>query len=288
MQRFFVTAATTLAFAFIFLGSLAAQQGSTSTKSSSSKTSAAPGKTSASAEAKSTSKPLTLTTEKDKVSYAIGMNIGQGMKAESLDVDPNILAQGLKDALSGGKTAMTEAEAKETLTKLRTDMIAKKQAERQKQGDANKQQGEQFLAANKTKEGVVALPSGLQYKVLTQGTGAKPGATDTVTCNYRGTLIDGTEFDSSYKRGEPATFAVNQVIKGWTEALQLMPVGSKWQLFIPSDLAYGANGAGQQIGPNAALIFDVELLSIKEKAGAQPGSQPSEEPKAQPSSPPKQ
>ena len=288
MQRFFVTAATTLAFAFIFLGSLAAQQGSTSTKSSSSKTSAAPGKTSASAEAKSTSKPLTLTTEKDKVSYAIGMNIGQGMKAESLDVDPNILAQGLKDALSGGKTAMTEAEAKETLTKLRTDMIAKKQAERQKQGDANKQQGEQFLAANKTKEGVVALPSGLQYKVLTQGTGAKPAATDTVTCNYRGTLIDGTEFDSSYKRGEPATFAVNQVIKGWTEALQLMPVGSKWQLFIPSDLAYGANGAGQQIGPNAALIFDVELLSIKEKAGAQPGSQPSEEPKAQPSSPPKQ
>ena len=133
-------------------------------------------------------------------------------------------------------------------------------------GDSNKQAGEAFLAANKSKEGVVTLPSGLQYKILTQGSGPKPTAGDSVVCNYRGTLLDGTEFDSSYQRGQAATFPVGQVIKGWTEALQLMPVGSKWQLFIPSDLAYGSRGAGPSIGPNATLIFEVELLSIQDKA----------------------
>jgi FKBP-type peptidyl-prolyl cis-trans isomerase FklB len=147
------------------------------------------------------------------------------------------------------------------------------QQERMQQlGAANKTEGETFLAANKAKDGVVTLPSGLQYKILKAGAGPKPAATDTVTVNYRGTLINGTEFDSSYKRGQPATFGVTGVIKGWTEALQLMPVGSKWQLFIPADLAYGERGAGADIAPNATLIFEVELLSIKapEKAAEKP------------------
>jgi FKBP-type peptidyl-prolyl cis-trans isomerase FklB len=145
----------------------------------------------------------------------------------------------------------------------------------QKTGEINKKAGEDFLAQNKTKPGVVALPDGLQYKILKEGTGPKPTANDTVVCNYRGTLLDGTEFDSSYKRGQPATFPVSGVIKGWTEGVQLMPVGSKWQLFLPADLAYGNRGAGQDIGPNATLIFEVELLSIQSKAAAQaPNSNP--------------
>jgi FKBP-type peptidyl-prolyl cis-trans isomerase FklB len=193
------------------------------------------------------------------------MNIGQGMKKDGVDVDPRILEQGLKDALAGTKPLMTDAEAQTVMTEFRTAMMKKKQEEAQRVSESNKQAGQQFLAANKTKEGVVTLPSGLQYKILKEGTGPKPTATDTVTVNYRGTLIDGTEFDSSYKRSEPTTFGVNQVIKGWTEALQLMPVGSKWQLFIPSDLAYGERSPGAEIGPNSTLIFDVELLSIKEK-----------------------
>jgi FKBP-type peptidyl-prolyl cis-trans isomerase FklB len=145
-------------------------------------------------------------------------------------------------------------------------MREKQQAKMQVAGDANKKEGEAFLADNKSKEGVVALPSGLQYKVLKEGNGPKPTATDSVVCNYRGTLINGTEFDSSTKHGGPATFPVNGVIKGWTEALQLMPVGSKWQLFVPSDLAYAERGAGADIGPNATLIFEVELVSIQNKS----------------------
>jgi FKBP-type peptidyl-prolyl cis-trans isomerase FklB len=206
-----------------------------------------------------------LTTQKDKVSYAIGMNLGQGMKKDSLEIDPNILAQGLKDAMTGGKLLMTDEEAKTVLTDLRNEMIKKQQTQAQKAGDANKQAGQQFLAVNKTKEGVVTLPSGLQYKILKEGTGPKPTATDTVVCNYRGTLIDGTEFDSSYKGGKPATFPVGQVIKGWTEALQLMPVGSKWQVFVPSDLAYGERSPGAEIGPNSTLVFEIDLLSIQDK-----------------------
>jgi FKBP-type peptidyl-prolyl cis-trans isomerase FklB len=142
-------------------------------------------------------------------------------------------------------------------------MMTKMQVKQKADGDKNKKAGEAFLAANKKKDGVVTLPSGLQYKILKAGNGAKPTASQTVSCNYRGTLIDGKEFDSSERNGKPAEFPVGQVIKGWVEALQLMPVGSKWQLFIPSDLAYGANGQGQIIGPNAVLIFDIELLSIK-------------------------
>jgi len=160
---------------------------------------------------------------------------------------------------------MTEEEAKTVMTDLRNEMIKKQQAQAQRIGDANKAAGQQFLAANKAKEGVVTLPSGLQYKVLKEGTGPKPAATDTVVCNYRGTLVDGTEFDSSYKTGKPASFPVNHVIKGWTEALQLMPVGSKWQLFIPSDLAYGERSPGAEIGPNSTLVFEIDLLSIQDK-----------------------
>jgi FKBP-type peptidyl-prolyl cis-trans isomerase len=206
-----------------------------------------------------------LPTQKDKVSYAIGMNVGTTLHKQSVDVDPKVVQQGLEDALSGGKTLLSEEEARATLTELQTDMRKKMQEKMQQAGEANKKEGEAFLGANKTKDGVVTTPSGLQYKILTPGTGPKPTASDSVVCNYRGTLIDGKEFDSSYKRGQPATFPVGGVIKGWTEALQLMPVGSKWQLFVPSDLGYGERGTGADIGPNATLIFEVELLSIQSK-----------------------
>ncbi len=205
-----------------------------------------------------------LKSEKDKLSYSMGVATGMQMKRQSIDVDADVFAKGLKDAVSGGSLMMTEQQVQETLMKFQQEMAAK-HAERTKElAEKNKKEGEAFLAENKKKEGVKTLPSGLQYKVITEGTGRMPKATDTVTTHYRGTLIDGTEFDSSHKRGQPATFAVNGVIKGWTEALQLMKEGSKWQLFIPSDLAYGERGAGQTIGPNATLIFDVELISIKE------------------------
>jgi len=212
-----------------------------------------------------TQTPLTLKTPKDKASYAMGMNFGAGLRKQSIDIDPAILARGLKDAFSNGKTLLTEEQARATLTQLQNDMRKKQQELSQQLGDANKKEGVAFLEANKTKEGVVTLPSGLQYKVLQEGTGPKPSPTDTVVCNYRGTLLDNTEFDSSYKRGQPASFPVTGVIKGWTEALRLMPVGSKWQLFVPAELAYGDRGAGGQIGPNATLIFEVELLSIQGK-----------------------
>jgi len=219
--------------------------------------------------AKSAAAPA-LTTQKDKFSYALGMNIGtgysQGLKKQSVEVDWNLVSQGLKDAASGGKTRLTEDEAKAVLNEMQNEMRKQQQQKTQEAAAKNKTEGEAFLAANKGKEGVVTLPSGLQYKILTVGTGPKPAATDSVVCNYRGTLINGTEFDSSHKRGQPATFGVGQVIKGWTEALQLMPVGSKWQLFIPSSLAYGEPGEPRaDIGPNATLIFEVELLSIQDK-----------------------
>ena len=198
------------------------------------------------------------------------MNLGSTLHRQSVPVDPNILARGLRDALAGGKTQLTEEQAKATLMEVQTEMRKKQQEQMQQAGEANKKDGESFLAANKSKDGVVALPSGLQYKILTQGTGPKPTASDSVVCNYRGTLINGTEFDSSYKRGQPATFPVSGVIKGWTEALQLMPVGSKWQLFVPSDLAYGDRAPGPEIGPGSTLIFEVELLSIQDKSQNKP------------------
>jgi len=210
--------------------------------------------------------PLALTTSQDKFSYALGMNLGTSLHRQAVPVDPNILLRGLKDSLAGGKMLLTEDQAKAALTEVQNEMRKKQQEQMQEAGEMNKKEGEAFLAANKSKDGVVALPSGLQYKILTQGTGPKPAAADTVMCNYRGTLINGTEFDSSYKRGQPATFPISGVIKGWTEALPLMPVGSKWQLFIPSELAYGERAPDPEIGPNSTLIFEVELLSIQAKS----------------------
>jgi len=236
--------------AMILLGNALAQQTPAATQPSS---------------AAGSQNPPALTTQKDKISYAIGMNIGTNLHRQSVEVDPKVLQQGLEDALAGGKTLLSEDEARATLAQFQNEMRQKQQEKMQQAGAANKKEGEEFLAANKAKDGVVTLPSGLQYKVETTGTGPKPTASDSVVCNYRGTLIDGKEFDSSYKRGQPATFPVAGVIKGWTEALQLMPVGSKWQLFVPSELAYGERGSGPDIGPNATLIFEVELLSIQSK-----------------------
>jgi len=231
-------------------------------------TSKAPAKKTGTA-AKSAAAAVPLKTRKEKFSYALGMNIGtgysQGLKKQSVDVDWNLIAEGMKDAAAGSKTRLTQDEAKAVLNEVQTEIQKQQQEKAQQAAAANKTEGEAFLAANKSKDGVVTLPSGLQYKILTAGAGPKPTASDSVKCNYRGTLIDGKEFDSSYKRGQPATFEVGQVIKGWTEALQLMPVGSKWQIFVPSSLGYGERGAGAEIGPNATLIFEVELLSIEEK-----------------------
>jgi FKBP-type peptidyl-prolyl cis-trans isomerase len=274
MQKSFYNAPHVLAAGVLLLGNAycSAQQTPPATTQP-----ASPAKTQHAATPKSTAKagtstagktqtPLALKTQKDKFSYALGMNLGANLHKQSAPVDPNIMARGLKDALAGGKTLLTAEEARAAITAVQNDMHEKQQAKMQVAGDANKNEGEAFLADNKSKEGVVALPSGLQYKVLKEGNGPKPTATDSVVCNYRGTLINGTEFDSSTKHGGPATFPVNGVIKGWTEALQLMPVGSKWQLFVPSDLAYAERGAGADIGPNATLIFEVELVSIQNKS----------------------
>jgi FKBP-type peptidyl-prolyl cis-trans isomerase len=205
--------------------------------------------------------PLALKTQKEKFSYALGMSngkrLGESLRKQTVPFDAAILARGMKDGLAGGKTLLTDQEAQAAMDEVRSDLLKKQQA-------AGKKEGDDFLAANKGKEGVVTLPSGLQYKILKAGTGPKPTASDAVLCNYRGTLVNGTEFDSSYKRGQPLKFPVGGVIKGWTEALQLMPVGSKWQLFIPSDLAYGESGQ-QGIPPNSTLIFEVELVSIEEQ-----------------------
>jgi len=205
-----------------------------------------------------------LKTQKEKSSYAIGMDMGNSLKRNSIDVDPDILAQAIKDVLKGKKLLMTEQEARATMTGLQKELQGKQQEKMKVQGEKNKNEGEAYLTANKKKDGVKTLPSGLQYTVLAEGKGKSPKATDTVSVNYKGSLIDGTEFDSSYKRGEPATFPVGGVIKGWTEALQLMKEGAKWRLVIPADLAYGPQGTqGGPIGPNAVLIFEVELISIK-------------------------
>jgi FKBP-type peptidyl-prolyl cis-trans isomerase len=204
----------------------------------------------------------------DRFSYALGMNLGMQLHRQSVDVDPNLLIEGLKDALAGGKTKLTEEEVRATFTEMQAAVTKKQQEKTAAMGEANKKEGAEFLAANKTKPGVVTLPSGLQYKIITTGTGPKPTTADSVVCNYKGTLINGKEFDSSYKRGQPATFPVTGVIKGWTEALQLMTVGSKWELFVPADLAYGEQQRGPDITPNSTLIFEVELMSIQEKPKA--------------------
>jgi FKBP-type peptidyl-prolyl cis-trans isomerase FklB len=260
------TAVTILTAGMMWLGNALAQQTPASSPSPApaAKTTPTPAKKAGTKPAAKSATPLALKTQKEKASYAIGMNIGKSLHKDSVDVDPNILARGLKDGMTGSKSLLTDEEIKTTMMALQAD-LTKKQAEKKQQiAEANKKAGDAFLAANKTKEGVVTLPSGLQYKILKAGTGPKPTASDSVVCNYKGTLLDNTEFDSSYKRGQPATFQVGGVIKGWTEALQLMPVGSKWQLFVPSDLAYGPNGR-PEIEPNATLVFEVELLSIQDK-----------------------
>jgi len=232
------------------------------------------------ASSRQTPAALTLNTPKDKLSYSIGMNIAKSLKRDDVDVDTAVLLRAIQDVLGGGNLLMTDQEAQSILTNLQADLRKKQEQGMQQAAETNKKEGDAFLAANKSKDGIVALPSGLQYKILQEGTGAKPTAADTVTVNYRGTLINGTEFDSSYKRGQPSSFPVGGIIKGWTEALLLMPVGSKWQLFIPSDLAYGPRQASPAIGPNSTLVFEVELLSIQAKPTASPA--PATPPTAQP------
>jgi FKBP-type peptidyl-prolyl cis-trans isomerase FklB len=219
---------------------------------------------------------LTLTSQKDKVSYIIGLDVGSRLKSQSIDVDQSIFARGLKDGIAGNKPFLSEEEIRATMTSFNEELKKKHDEEVKKTAAKNKEEGEKFLAENKKKEGVVTLPDGLQYKIIKEGDGPKPKETDTVTVNYVGKLVNGTEFDSSVKRGQPATFPVNGVIAGWKEALPMMKVGSKWELFIPPQLAYGEKGAGAVIGPDSTLIFEVELLSIKE-----PGKTP-EKPQGHP------
>jgi FKBP-type peptidyl-prolyl cis-trans isomerase len=204
-----------------------------------------------------------LKTQKEKVSYSVGVDVAKSLAKMGMDLDLDVFIRGLKDGFSGKKLLMTDDEMHATMNAFQNDLLKKQSQGKQTAAEENKKAGEAFLAENKKKEGVVTLPSGLQYKILKAGKGKKPTDADKVECHYRGTLIDGTEFDSSYRRGQPATFPVAGVIGGWTEALKLMPVGSKWQLFVPSQLAYKERGAGADIGPNATLIFEVELLGIK-------------------------
>ena len=271
MHKSMKIAMNTLAAGSLLLGHALAQQTPAATTqtapAASSPSTAAKTPAKKPATAAKTATPLALKTQKDKFSYALGMKMGENLKKQSVPVDPAILSRGLRDALAGKKTLLTDEEAQGAMAAVQNDMRQKMQEKMKEEGEANKKTGEAFLAANKSKEGVVTLPSGLQYKILKAGTGPKPTANDSVVCNYKGTLIDGKEFDSSYKRNQPATFPVGRVIKGWTEALQLMPVGSKWQLFIPPDLAYGESGAGgAAIPPNSTLIFEVNLVSIQPKS----------------------
>jgi len=208
-------------------------------------------------------KPTQFKDQKDKFSYAVGLNIGMNFKRQNVDVNADLITTGLKDGIAG-KPQLTMDQIRETMMAFEKDM-QQKQAEAGKKNEADAQK---FMADNKKKDGIKTTASGLQYKVIKDGSGAQPKSTDTVTVNYRGTLIDGTEFDSSYKRGQPATFPVGGVIKGWTEALQMMKAGSKYQLFIPPDLAYGEHSPSPTIPPNSALIFEVELMSVQSAAAS--------------------
>jgi FKBP-type peptidyl-prolyl cis-trans isomerase FklB len=270
MRKHLIMAVTALLVGLIFLGSAVgiaqAQQTPAASTPPAAKAAPAPAGKPAQTPAAKAAAPAaaTLTTDKEKDSYAVGLNIGRSLKRQPVDLDAPSVLRGVKDALADTKPLLTDAEIDTALKQLQGQVQQKQDAETAKAGEANMKEGEEFLAANKTKDGVVTLSSGLQYKIVTAGTGPKPTAKDTVVCNYRGTSISGAEFDSSYKRGQPASFQVGGVIKGWTEALQLMPVGSKWQLFVPPDLAYGQRGTpGGPIGPNQTLVFDVELISIK-------------------------
>jgi FKBP-type peptidyl-prolyl cis-trans isomerase len=213
-------------------------------------------------------------TAKDKASYAIGLGIGRNMKHEGLALELSKLISGISDGLKDATPQLTDAEMQSSLQDFQKELAAGRESETKVAGAKNKKEGDAFLAANKAKAGVTTTKSGLQYEILKAGKGQKPTKADSVTTHYRGTLLNGTEFDSSIKRGEPATFPVSGVIPGWTEALQLMPVGSKWKLYVPAELAYGANGAGPDIGPNSTLVFEVELLGVgqPEEAGALPAN----------------
>jgi len=208
-------------------------------------------------------KQIKLTTQKDSVGYAIGMDIGKNLKQQEIDIDIDVLSQGIKDAVNNQQTLITEEQSREIMMEFQRELMAKHSDRQAKKAEKNKIEGENFLNENKKKEGVITTQSGLQYKILQAGKGVKPQSNQTVTVHYRGRLLDGSEFDNSYKRNSPATFPVDGVIRGWSEALQLMPVGSKWELYIPSELAYGENGMGQVIPPNATLIFEVELISVE-------------------------
>jgi len=207
--------------------------------------------------------PVALESEDAKANYSVGYQIGGDFKRQGVPFDSNALLAGIRDAIEGGEPRLSEEERRTTLTELKRRIVAAEQAGRQVEAEKNLAAAKAFLDANRSKEGVTTLPSGLQYKVIEEGTGPKPAATDTVTVHYRGTLTDGTEFDSSYSRNEPATFPLSRVIKGWTEALQLMGEGAKWELYIPPDLAYGDRGAGSRIPPQSALVFEVELVKAK-------------------------
>ncbi|HEY1264494.1 MAG TPA: FKBP-type peptidyl-prolyl cis-trans isomerase [Terriglobales bacterium] len=271
-------AATTLTAAMLLLGAAQAQQPSppksTAASATKSKTAAKAPAASSKTTAGTTKARTAMATEREKFSYALGMSLGKGiggnLHKQAVEFDPSLLAQGFTDAIKGSATRMTDEEAQAVIQQVKAEVGKKIEEKMKAEAAANKQEGEKFLAANKTKEGVVTLPDGLQYKILKEGTGPKPTVSDSVVCNYRGTLINGTEFDSSYKRGQPATFPVSGVIKGWTEALPLMAVGSKWQLFVPAELAYGEGAPGAEIGPNSTLIFEVELLSIQDKKSTAP------------------
>jgi FKBP-type peptidyl-prolyl cis-trans isomerase FklB len=210
----------------------------------------------------------------DQASYIIGLNIGRNLKAQEVPANPDIVMKGIRDGLSGAQPVMTDQEMEATMGTFQQQMMAKQQAKMQVEGQKNQKAADDFLTTNKAKKGVVTTASGLQYEVIKEGTGASPKATDQVTVHYTGTLLDGTKFDSSVDRGQPATFPVNQVIPGWTEALQLMKVGGKYKLYIPPALGYGERGAGGEIGPNSLLVFEVELVSIGEQAQAQPQTPP--------------
>lgn len=221
----------------------------------------------------------------DKASYIIGYNLGRQLKNNDIKANTDLILKGLRDATSGAQAMMSEEEMQSTMQTFQQQVMAAQEAKQKALGEKNKTEGEAFLAKNKARQGVKTTASGLQYEVLKEGTGPTPKATDTVTVNYKGTLMDGSTFDSSYDRGEPATFVLNQVIPGWTEGVQLMKVGSKYKFYIPSALAYGERGAGNVIGPNAPLIFEVELLSIGQPnppaGGASQGGQPQQQPQQQ-------
>ena len=215
--------------------------------------------------------PASTMTSAEKISYSIGIDIGRNLKTQGLTIDTSSFAKGIEDGTTG-KAALTDQEIHDTLTALQKEIVEKRTAELNKVATENKTKGDAFLTANKKKKGVTTLPSGLQYRVLATGKGATPTATDVITAHYRGKFIDGTEFDSSYAHNnEPVTFPVNGVIPGWSEALQKMTVGSKWEIVIPPELAYKETGAGNKIGPNATLVFELDLLSIQppEKAVAE-------------------